>query len=411
VIDIQKIIRFLKERGIGVLITDHNVRETLGICDRAYIINAGEVLASGTPAEIVENESVRQVYLGEHFRSERTSDPNMKPSLQLKLSQHLTLTPQLQQSIKLLQLSTIELNQEIERILLENPMLEREDERRRREFARHAAADSPPPEREPNSAPNRGARAASSAKAARAAATTTASTGPMSAPSPRAAARTTTTRLPGHPGRQRFACASTSTSRSPCPRCPIATAPGALPDRGARRRRLPAPAAGRPAGSCCRRNTRSNSTTSPSPCTTCRTSSPTGIGARSPQECLALQLRTLPAEPHPHARARDRHPHLELLADRNFARLAGSPAATTTPARRPGPDLQPRPPPRLRYSPSETRYVLPDVIVRKLRGQVDGSLNHDAMPRLRINRLYASLLQQNRGRAADLSASCRRRAG
>ncbi len=68
VIDIQKIIRFLKERGIGVLITDHNVRETLGICDRATIINAGEVLAAGHPEAIVYNESVRKVYLGEHFR-------------------------------------------------------------------------------------------------------------------------------------------------------------------------------------------------------------------------------------------------------------------------------------------------------------------------------------------------------
>jgi lipopolysaccharide export system ATP-binding protein len=68
VLDIQKIIRFLKERDIGVLITDHNVRETLGICDRAYIINEGTVLASGNPDEIVYNESVRKVYLGEHFR-------------------------------------------------------------------------------------------------------------------------------------------------------------------------------------------------------------------------------------------------------------------------------------------------------------------------------------------------------
>ena len=69
VLEIQKIIRFLKERGIGVLITDHNVRETLGICDHAYIINeAGNVLAAGRPAEIVENESVRRVYLGEHFK-------------------------------------------------------------------------------------------------------------------------------------------------------------------------------------------------------------------------------------------------------------------------------------------------------------------------------------------------------
>jgi lipopolysaccharide export system ATP-binding protein len=68
VLDIQKIIRFLKEREIGVLITDHNVRETLGICDRAYIINDGSVLACGAPNEIVYNESVRKVYLGEHFR-------------------------------------------------------------------------------------------------------------------------------------------------------------------------------------------------------------------------------------------------------------------------------------------------------------------------------------------------------
>ena len=68
VLEIQKIIRFLKERSIGVLITDHNVRETLGICDRAYIINEGSVLAAGQPGEIVANESVRRVYLGEHFR-------------------------------------------------------------------------------------------------------------------------------------------------------------------------------------------------------------------------------------------------------------------------------------------------------------------------------------------------------
>jgi ABC-type (unclassified) transport system, ATPase component len=68
VLDIQKIIGFLRERGIGVLITDHNVRETLGICDRAYIINDGTVLAYGKPEEIVYNESVRRVYLGEHFR-------------------------------------------------------------------------------------------------------------------------------------------------------------------------------------------------------------------------------------------------------------------------------------------------------------------------------------------------------
>jgi len=68
VIEIQRIISFLRDRGIGVLITDHNVRETLGICDHVYIISDGLVLAEGTPEQIVENAQVRKVYLGENFR-------------------------------------------------------------------------------------------------------------------------------------------------------------------------------------------------------------------------------------------------------------------------------------------------------------------------------------------------------
>jgi len=68
VIEIQRIVQFLKKRQIGVLITDHNVRETLGICDRAYILSDGRVLTSGHPSEIIANESVRTVYLGKHFK-------------------------------------------------------------------------------------------------------------------------------------------------------------------------------------------------------------------------------------------------------------------------------------------------------------------------------------------------------
>ena len=68
VLDIQKLIHFLTERDIGVLITDHNVRETLGICDRAYIINEGRVLIAGQPDAIIHDESARKVYLGENFR-------------------------------------------------------------------------------------------------------------------------------------------------------------------------------------------------------------------------------------------------------------------------------------------------------------------------------------------------------
>jgi lipopolysaccharide export system ATP-binding protein len=68
VIDIQKIIEQLKSRSIGVIITDHNVRETLSICDRAYIIKDGEILRLGTPAEIADDPEVREVYLGRNFR-------------------------------------------------------------------------------------------------------------------------------------------------------------------------------------------------------------------------------------------------------------------------------------------------------------------------------------------------------
>ena len=68
VIDIQNIIEHLRERGIGVLVTDHNVRETLGICSRAYILSDGQVIAAGTPDEILDNQQVRDVYLGQHFK-------------------------------------------------------------------------------------------------------------------------------------------------------------------------------------------------------------------------------------------------------------------------------------------------------------------------------------------------------
>jgi lipopolysaccharide export system ATP-binding protein len=68
VIEIQRIVHFLKGRNIGVLITDHNVRETLGICDRAYIISEGKVLTNGHPSEIIDNDAVRKVYLGKNFK-------------------------------------------------------------------------------------------------------------------------------------------------------------------------------------------------------------------------------------------------------------------------------------------------------------------------------------------------------
>jgi len=68
IIDIQRIIKQLRERGIGILITDHNVRETLGICNRSYIVSEGRIIAEGRPTEILKNSKVREVYLGEQFQ-------------------------------------------------------------------------------------------------------------------------------------------------------------------------------------------------------------------------------------------------------------------------------------------------------------------------------------------------------
>ena len=125
VIEIQRIIGFLKERGIGVLITDHNVRETLGICDRAYIISDGPRAGRRHAGR---DRRQRRRPQGLPRRAFPDVGPTMKPSLQVRLSQHLALTPQLQQSIRLLQLSTLELHQEVEQMLEQNPFLEADEE-------------------------------------------------------------------------------------------------------------------------------------------------------------------------------------------------------------------------------------------------------------------------------------------
>ena len=131
---------------------------------------------------------------------------------------------------------------------------------------------------------------------------------------------------------------------------------------------------------------------------------PTGVGARSPQECLALQLRALPESPVRTLALEIVTRHLELLADRNFAKLrklTGCDDDALRAAQALICSLDPHP--GSRYSSAETRYVLPDVVVRKLRGRWTVSLNQEAMPRLRINRLYANLLQQNRAQGGGLS--------
>ena len=135
VIDIQRIIRHLTERGIGVLITDHNVRETLGICGRAYIVNQGTVIASGSAEQILANPQVREVYLGAGLQALELAggqgpaqSPMLKATLQLRLGQQLTMTPQLQQAIRLLQLPALDLQAHIREALESNVMLESLDE-------------------------------------------------------------------------------------------------------------------------------------------------------------------------------------------------------------------------------------------------------------------------------------------
>ena len=130
--ELQRLIGGLRDRGIGVLITDHNVREALGICSRAYILSAGTILEAGTPAEIAASPQGarglpgREVPAGRHQAVERAMGLELKQHL--KMTQQLVMTPQLQQAIKLLQLSRMELVDLVRTEMTENPLLEGADE-------------------------------------------------------------------------------------------------------------------------------------------------------------------------------------------------------------------------------------------------------------------------------------------
>src|SRR5574337_206755 len=132
---------------------------------------------------------------------------------------------------------------------------------------------------------------------------------------------------------------------------------------------------------------------------------PTGVAARSPQECLALQLRALPSSPARTAALSIVEEHLELLANRDFVKLKRLLQCDDELLREAHAlicSLDPRP--GARFSVSDAHYVIPDVVVRKHRGRWAATLNPEAMPKLRINQLYAQILQQNRGSAGGLSS-------
>ncbi|MDY0013371.1 MAG: RNA polymerase factor sigma-54 [Rhodocyclaceae bacterium] len=320
----------------------------------------------------------------------------MKPTLQLKLSQHLTLTPQLQQSIKLLQLSTIELNQEIERFLLENPMLERDEgpmEMGSTPTPTEAPVQNEAPAEQGDSDRNDSERSDYEESGE------WSSTG----------ASTSNRDDDDDTDFQEFRAAEISlrehlnqqvalTPLSDRDRALVRFLIEALDDDGYLTQPLEELLPLLPEelefdlddlqiALCHLHNLE-----------------PAGIGARSPQECLDIQLQALPPSPAGAIAREIAQKHLELLANRDFTRLKRLLQCDDDTLREAHAlicSLNPRP--GAAYSPSDARYVIPDVVVKKLRGRWMANLNAEAMPKLRVNQLYAQILQQNRGSSSGLS--------
>ncbi|ANQ83590.1 RNA polymerase factor sigma-54 [Azoarcus olearius] len=331
----------------------------------------------------------------------------MKPTLQLKLSQHLTLTPQLQQSIKLLQLSTLELNTEIERFLLENPMLEREEmDGGGHDFQAQLSSGTTTASTTTESSGESGGEAESRADSAESGSFDEGMDWSSGSGSGSSSNRDDDDDVDF----QEFQAAGISlrdhldqqVALSPLSdrdRALVRFLIEALDDDGYLHQELEEllellpPELDVELDDLCIALKHVQSL------------EPAGIGARTPQECLALQLRAMPAEPVRDLALQIVSQHLELLAERNFAKLKKLTGCDDD-ALRAAHALICRldPHPGAQHSVEETRYVLPDVVVRKLRGRWTVQLNPEAMPRLRINQLYASILQQNRGQGGGLTS-------
>jgi RNA polymerase sigma-54 factor len=314
----------------------------------------------------------------------------MKPSLQFRLSQHLTLTPQLQQSIRLLQLSTVELNQEIDRILMENPALEREEA----EGGEHESTAPAQPQ---------GGTSSSSAPAEPAPAETDWSADIASSwrgtpdddeDGDRSFATPATPTLRDH-----LLSQLTLTNLDERDRAFVIVLIDALDEDGYLTQPLeeiaallpPEAEAGMEELAIALRHLQHFE--------------PAGVGARSPGECLCLQLKILEHDAVQGVALEIAEKHLDLLASRDYTRLknvTGAGEETLRAAQRLIQSLNPRP--GAAFAKVETRYVIPDVIVKKVRNVWRASLNPDAMPRLRINRLYAELAAGARAGGAGISS-------
>ena len=321
----------------------------------------------------------------------------MKQTLQLKLSQQLTLTPQLQQSIRLLQLSTLELNQELETFLMENPLLERDD-----------AEGESAPVVPPNGAQREEYASSSDATGSDEPAAETAEID-WFADAPAPAAR----REDGEETDYPQLAASTPTlseyligqlsltQLSARDKSLVNTLIAALDEGGYLAQSLeeiaemlpPELEVGLDELHIALHHLQSLD--------------PTGVGARTPAECLELQLKALPAE----TPARDLaiaivHGHLEALAAHDYARLKRSLHCDDENLREAQHLIQSlNPHPGAEYSTNETRYIVPDVIVRKVKNAWVARLNPDAMPKLRINRMYAEILQDRQHSAGGQMSS------
>src|SRR5687768_306284 len=315
----------------------------------------------------------------------------MKPSLQFRLSQHLTLTPQLQQSIRLLQLSTVELNQEIERLLMENPALEREDE---------------------HDVPVKGANEGASEGASEPAPSTPAeSSGSEAADWPSEVATNwrgpdddeegdRTHATPDTPTlRDHLRSQLTLTNLGERDRAFVEILIDALDEDGYLTQPLEEIVALLP------QEAQADLDDLAIALRHLQNFEPAGVGARTPGECLMLQLRTMPDDATRRLALQIAEKHLELLASRDYTRLKSALACgeeALRAAQRLILGLNPRP--GAAFAKIEARYVVPDVIVKKSRNVWRASLNPDAMPRLRINRLYAELAAGARAAGNALSS-------
>ena len=336
----------------------------------------------------------------------------MKPTLQFRLSQHLALTPQLQQSIRLLQLSTVELNQEIERLLMDNPILEREDGETDAQAVSASAGHEDESRAAPEEAPEAGNRTEERGgepdDGNRA-------DGQPDLPADYAAPwRGTddggnddegdrTQAAPDLPSLRDHLNSELALSHLGArDRTLVGLLVDALDDDGYLTQPLEEIAALVPA------EAEVSIEELAIALHHLQNLEPAGVGARTPGECLALQIRALKEEAGPQVDLALTicAQHLELLAARDYVRLKSLTGADDDALRAAQAlirGLNPRP--GAAFARIETRYVIPDVIVRKVRNVWRASLNQEAMPRLRVNRLYAQLAARPRGSGGNALAS------